>query len=227
MTGFRSRITGMLRDGSRIGWGYLARVRVTEPWAARVRGAVTRSVSRGPGLRLGPGVRFEKDRRSAIEFGADCQVQAGVLMHSAGEGRRGAGSTISIGSGSIIKAGAEVLAHSGRITLGRRSALGRDSYIICRESTVAIGNCVRIARNVSMITGQHNFSRLDIPIMEQGRIQKPIQIEDDVWIGMSAIVLAGVTIETGSVVAAGAVVTRDVPARAVVAGVPARIVRMR
>ncbi|THC40186.1 sugar O-acetyltransferase [Streptomyces sp. A1499] len=87
---------------------------------------------------------------------------------------------------------------------------------------IRIGNGVMIAPKVSLITGGH-----PLPLAERREYLSfaPIIIEDDVWIGTAAVITQGVTIGAGSVVAAGAVVTRDVPAGTVVAGVPARVIK--
>ncbi|MGY1439036.1 DapH/DapD/GlmU-related protein [Streptomyces reniochalinae] len=87
---------------------------------------------------------------------------------------------------------------------------------------IRIGNGVMIAPKVSLITGGH-----PLPLAERREYLSfaPIALEDDVWIGTAAVVTQGVTIGAGAVVAAGAVVTRDVPAGTVVAGVPARVLK--
>ncbi|KNB50653.1 sugar O-acetyltransferase [Streptomyces caatingaensis] len=87
---------------------------------------------------------------------------------------------------------------------------------------ISIGNGVMIAPKVSLITGGH-----PLPLAERREYLSfaPITIEDDVWIGTAAVIMQGVTIGAGAVVAAGAVVTRDVPAGTVVAGVPARVIK--
>lgn len=87
---------------------------------------------------------------------------------------------------------------------------------------IRIGDGVMIAPKVSIITGGH-----PLPLAERRAYLSfaPIVIEDDVWIGTSAVILQGVTIGAGAVVAAGAVVSRDVPARTLVAGAPARVVK--
>jgi acetyltransferase-like isoleucine patch superfamily enzyme len=92
---------------------------------------------------------------------------------------------------------------------------------------VRIGNDVRIAHRVSIMSEDHRFERVDVPIRLQGKVGRPVVIGDDVWIGCGAIILKGVTVGRGAIVAAGAVVTRDVPEYAVVAGSPARVIRQR
>jgi acetyltransferase-like isoleucine patch superfamily enzyme len=80
---------------------------------------------------------------------------------------------------------------------------------------------------VQLVCGNHTFARRDLPIRAQPTEERPIVIEDDVWLGASAIVLSGVTVGQGSVVAAGAVVTHSLPPYSVARGVPAQIVGMR
>ena len=88
---------------------------------------------------------------------------------------------------------------------------------------VWMGRKVMISPHVMMAAGNHRFDRVDIPMMDQGNTFKGgIRIEDDVWIGAHSVILDGVTIGKGSVVAAGSVVTRDVAPYSIMAGVPAR-----
>jgi maltose O-acetyltransferase len=94
---------------------------------------------------------------------------------------------------------------------------------------VTIGNFVMIAPNVNILWGRvHQHHRTDVPMVLQGEEYKgKVIIEDDVWIGINAIVAAGVQIGRGAVIAAGAVVTKDVAPYSIVGGVPARFIRSR
>jgi len=77
-------------------------------------------------------------------------------------------------------------------------------------------------------TSNHRFDRTDIPMIDQGNTEpKAVVIEDDVWIAARAIILPGVRIGKGAVIAAGAVVTKDVPPYTVVGGIPARKIKSR
>ena len=79
-----------------------------------------------------------------------------------------------------------------------------------------------------IITVNHNTERIDIPMREQGSLPpQKVTICDDVWIGARVIILPGVTIGKGSIIAAGAVVTKNVPEYAVVGGVPAKVIKYR
>lgn len=111
------------------------------------------------------------------------------------------------------------------IAIGDSSGLGVDCWI---RGDVIIGRNVMMGPFVVMYARYHEHARTDIPIQAQGMGQSdPIEVEDGVWICARAIILKGVRIGAHSIVAAGAVVTRDVPPYAVVAGCPARVVRYR
>jgi maltose O-acetyltransferase len=115
---------------------------------------------------------------------------------------------------------------SGRgIRLGERSDLGMDSLII---GPLVVGRDVMMGPRCILLASSHAFASVDVPMNAQGFVEdRPIVIEDDVWVGAGAIILPGVRIGTGSVVGAGSVVTKDVPPWTVVAGNPARAVRSR
>ncbi len=111
------------------------------------------------------------------------------------------------------------------LKIGIDSAIGINAEI---GEGVTIGNYVMMGPNCCIMTVTHNIERTDIPMVKQGTSEiKPVVIEDDVWIGRNVTILPGITISRGSVIGTGAVVTRDVPAYAVVGGVPAKIIRYR
>jgi maltose O-acetyltransferase len=82
--------------------------------------------------------------------------------------------------------------------------------------------------DVVIMTNTHAFERLDIPINQQGNLPlKPVVIGDDVWIGTRVVILPGINVGDKAVIGANSVVTKDVPSGAIVAGSPARNIRMR
>ena len=114
---------------------------------------------------------------------------------------------------------------SAKVSLGDHSGIGINARI---NGACAIGSHVMMGTDVVVITKNHAFNRLDIPMMEQGfEEERPVNIGNDVWIGDRVIILPGVTVGDGSILAAGAVVTKDVPPYAVVGGVPAQVIKMR
>lgn len=137
------------------------------------------------------------------------------------------GGPIEIGSNSVIRAGAMLLPAGGIITIGERTSINQ--YVVINgDGGVKIGNDVMIAAFCALFSSNHRFDRLDIPMMQQGMVSKGgIVIEDDVWIGAHCVILDGVTIGNGSVIAAGAVVTRNVEPFSIIAGVPANVIARR
>lgn len=123
-----------------------------------------------------------------------------------------------------IEAGA--LFGSGRmISLGDRSGIGVDADI---HGPVTIGDDVMMGPRCTILTRNHRIDDLTRPMSAQGFGEyEPVVIEDDVWIGANVTIMPGVTVGTGSVLAAGAVVVRDVPPYAIVGGVPAVVLRDR
>lgn len=115
-----------------------------------------------------------------------------------------------------------------KLKIGNNVSFGENCSLYC-GSGVVIGNDVLIASYVSIISADHEFSDSMKTIESQGeRIEKkPIVIGDDVWIGTKSIILKRVRIGKGAIVGAGAVVTKDVPEYAVVAGNPAKIIKFR
>ena len=112
------------------------------------------------------------------------------------------------------------------LTMGDNSNIGPYNYIGC-SGKITIGNNVMLAPRVSIYAENHVFDHPELLIRDQGVEKKEVIIEDDCWIAANSIILAGVTIGQGSVVAAGSVVTENVPAYSVVAGVPAKFIKSR
>lgn len=116
-------------------------------------------------------------------------------------------------------------AFSSAVELGDNSGIGIRAQI---NGKVIIGKDVMMGPDVCIYAINHEIQRVDIPMNLQGVApEKPVIIEDDVWIGARAILLPGVHIGTGAVIGAGAVVTKDVPDYAVVGGNPVRILKLR
>lgn len=92
---------------------------------------------------------------------------------------------------------------------------------------IEIGDMVLIGAGTSIYAHEHKFDDLSKPIWSQGLIEKPIKIKDNVFIGCDVIIVGGVTIESGAVIGAGSVVTKDIPENSIVAGVPAKVIGYR
>lgn len=112
------------------------------------------------------------------------------------------------------------------ISFGRRVAVNSGAQLNGRGG-LTIGSDVLIGPNVMIVTAGHDFRRTDIPIILQDHVAGPVTIEDNVWIGANAVILPGVTLARGTIVGAGAVVTKSTEPFSTVAGVPAHQIASR
>ena len=128
----------------------------------------------------------------------------------------------SLGRKSVVESFSCINNAVGDVVIGDHTRIGLHNTII---GPVTIGSHVNLAQNITVTALNHNFDDATRRIDQQGVSTLPVTIADDVWIGAGAVVLPGVTIGRHSVVAAGAVVTRDVPDGCVVGGVPAKIIK--
>ena len=127
-----------------------------------------------------------------------------------------------LGRKSVIESYSCINNAVGDVTIGDHTRIGIHCTVI---GPVCIGNNVNLAQGITVTALNHNFEDPTRKIDEQGISTKPVVIGDDVWIGANAVILPGVTIGTHSIVAAGAVVTKDVPDYSLVAGVPAKVIK--
>lgn len=133
---------------------------------------------------------------------------------------------VTLGDGVNIAHHVMLAASGGSIEVGEHSTLN-PFVTIHGHGGVRIGDRVSIAPKVSIVAYNKRFDDPTAPIKAQGFTALGIRIDDDVWIGTNAVILDGVHVGAGAVVAAGAVVTRDVEAGMIVAGVPAVPLRRR
>lgn len=174
--------------------------------AVRVE-AAWEGVTVGPGCRFYGVTRFHRVGRSRIAIGEGCVFRSAAWSNPVGVDRPcmvsavGSGARVEIGSGS-----------------------GFSGTVICAAEEIIIGDNVLCGSNVTIVDA--DWHGLD-PAARRGNVgaTAPVRIEDDVFIGLGAVVLKGVTIGRGSVIGAGSVVTRSIPERSVAAGNPARVIR--
>lgn len=115
---------------------------------------------------------------------------------------------------------------TGKLSLGKNSYISSFS-VIGVNNYIEIGDNVMIADGVTIRDTDHNYLDTKIDMINQGFSTSPVIIKDNVWIGFGAVITKGVTINSGAIVGANAVVTKDVPENAIVAGVPAKIIKYR
>ena len=135
-------------------------------------------------------------------------------------------SEIRIGDDVHISRDTVILAGVGKTIINERVSIGAGSFIY-GSSGVEIGKDSLLADNVRVMAGSHRYKDASKLIRLQGAEAKKTTIGQDVWLGSSVIVLAGVTVGDGAVVGAGAVVTKDLPSYSIATGVPAKVVGKR
>ena len=127
-----------------------------------------------------------------------------------------------LGDYSVVESFACINNAVGDVIIGNHTRIGLHNTII---GPVTIGSHVNLAQGITITALNHNFDDLEKRIDQQGISTKEVVLEDDIWVGANAVILPGVTIGKHAVVAAGAIVTKDVPPHSLVAGVPAKVIR--
>jgi acetyltransferase-like isoleucine patch superfamily enzyme len=147
-------------------------------------------------------------------LGRGLQIQIGK------RGRLRFGRLVWIGDGTKIRC------HEGEVIIGDKTVLGQECTISAYQH-VRIGDQCVIADRAMFIDFDHGIVEVERTIREQGIYKRDVNVGSNVWIGYGACVLRGVQVGDNAVIGTNAVVTSDVPANAVVAGIPAKVIRMR
>lgn len=175
----------------------------------------------GSGLILGRNVVLRHPAK--IQLHDNVTIDDNCLL----DGRGDANTGLTLEQGVLINRNCMLQAKNGPIRIGKRSSFGSNSVIVSMAG-VDIGEAVLAAGNVYISAGAYRMDDLSKPIMDQAAYSNgPIVIGDNVWLGTGAVILDGVRIGKNAVVGAGAVVNKDVPENAIVAGVPAKLIKMR
>jgi acetyltransferase-like isoleucine patch superfamily enzyme len=158
--------------------------------------------------------------RRRLQTDGLCFVCPGVKLEI------GAHATLRIGRWAWIGHGSKIRVHEGEVEIGAKTVIGQECTISAFQH-VSIGRECILADRVMLIDFDHGVTEVERPIRLQGIYKRNVEIGHNVWIGYGACVLRGVSVGNNSVIGTSAVVTRDVPDDAVVAGVPARVIRIR
>ncbi|MEA2472696.1 MAG: hypothetical protein QOE06_611 [Thermoleophilaceae bacterium] len=159
---------------------------------------------------------------------------AGRRLRTDGIAFIGPGVTLQIGPQARVELGrwswlghdTKLRCHEGVISIGAKTVLGQECTISAYQH-VSIGRECVIADRVMLIDFDHGVVEVDRPIRLQGIYKRDVRVGNNVWIGYGACILRGVTVGDNAIIGTNAVVTNDVPANAIVGGVPARLIRMR
>ena len=134
---------------------------------------------------------------------------------------------LNLGEMNTIYPGATIRIDQGWMETGREVSFGSGCHIYEPRAGLTIGDNSMIGGGVLICGVNHGYAIRDLPMRQQAVKAAPIVIGQDVWVGMGAIILPGVTLGDGSIIGAGAVVTTDVPSGVVVSGVPAKLAKHR
>ena len=158
--------------------------------------------------------------RGRLQTDGLCFVGPGVTL----EIKKGA--VLRLGRWSWIGHGSKIRAHEGEVEIGAKTVLGQDCTISAFQH-VSIGRECILADRVMLIDFDHGMVEVERPVRLQGIYMRDVNVGHNCWIGYGACLLRGVTVGDNAVLGTSAVVTRDIPANAVAAGVPAKVLRMR
>ena len=168
-------------------------------------------------LRLG---LLKLRHRGRLRTDGLCFICPGVQLEI---GRHAA---LHIGRWAWIGHGTKLRVHEGEVRIGAKTVMGQECTISAFQH-VSIGRECIVADRVMLIDFDHGMVEVERPIRLQGIYKRDVRVGHNVWIGYGACILRGATVGDNSVIGTSAVVTGEVPANAVVGGIPARVIRMR
>ena len=133
---------------------------------------------------------------------------------------------ITIGEGVFVGRNTILSCKNGEIVIDDHANLGFNCEVFS-ASRVRVGKSVLIAAYTYLVGGDHLYDRIDIPVLEQGRTARGIDVDDNVWLGTHVVITDGSHVGRDAIIGAGAVVVGEIPAFAIATGIPARVVRDR
>lgn len=212
-------------------WLQLLKHELIGAWLSGTPGALGLALRRmlWPRLFRSVGNRVVWGRHIALRHPGKMDIGDAVVIddHCQLDAQGCAEGEFSIGAGTLISRGCIVSGKDGALTIGPRVNIGA-GCVLYASTELRIGADTMLAAMCYVGGGRYaTRGRTDIPIASQPVPRKGVVIEDDCWLGAGAIVIDGVHIGRGSVIAAGAVITADVAPYSVVAGVPGRLVATR
>lgn len=164
--------------------------------------------------------------KNHIECGSGLTLEDGCYINALCKNGVHIGNNFSLGRNSIIECTGVIRELGDGLEIGNDVGIAANAFISVRGK-VKIGNSTIFGPGVKLFSENHVFKDKDTPIYLQGATRQGIEIGEDCWLGADAIILDGVTIGNGCVIAAGAVVNKDVPDYSIAGGVPAKIIGTR
>ncbi|MEM9324883.1 MAG: acyltransferase [Bacteroidota bacterium] len=165
--------------------------------------------------------------KSYVSVGRNFNLDDGCEVNGLSRNGLVFGDNVTIGKWALVRPTNQYGGTVGEgLRVGNDSNIGPYCYRGC-SGQIDIGSNVMMSPRVSIYAENHNFGETDRPMKNQGVTRQFVKIEDDCWIAANSVILAGVTVGEGSIVAAGSVVTKDVPPFSIVAGNPATVIKKR
>jgi len=191
-----------------------------------LRGLVIRPFLKGKKgiIFLGKHVKFRAKYK--ISLGSSVIIGDYVEINALSKEGVKIGNNVSILKNTIIECTGVIRSLGEGIEIGNNVGIAQNCFIQVRGK-VKINDNVIMGPNVSIFSENHNYNNPELPVSVQGETRKGVTIEDGVWIGTRAVILDGVTVGKNSIIAAGSVVTHDVPPYSIVGGVPAKKIKDR
>lgn len=180
----------------------------------RILGSVGRNVV------FGVNVTLRHPHKIAI--GDNVVIDDGCCLDAKGSDNKG----IAIGNGVFVGRNTILSCKNGDIEVDDRANLGFNCEIFS-ASRVRVGKSVLMAAYTYLVGGDHLYDRVDIPVLEQGRTARGIEVDDNVWLGTHVVVTDGSRVGHDAIIGAGAVVVGEIPEFSIATGIPAKIVRDR
>src|SRR5918992_3161096 len=174
----------------------------------------------GRNVVFGVGVTLRHPHK--IHIGDNVVIDDQCCLDAKGTDNKG----ITIGTGVFIGRNTILSCKNGDIVIDDRANIGFNCEIFS-ASRVRVGKSILMAAYTYLVGGDHLYDRIDIPVLEQGRTARGIEVADHVWLGAHVVVTDGSRVGRDAIIGAGAVVVGDVPEFSVAAGIPAKVVRDR
>jgi acetyltransferase-like isoleucine patch superfamily enzyme len=214
----------------RPGWGALLGfelVTLVSSWVPGALGLLLRSklyplILGSVGRNVVFGVNITIRHPHKIQIGDNVVIDDQCCLDAKGTDNRG----ILIGDGVFIGRNTILSCKNGDIVIEDKANLGFNCEIFS-ASRVRIGKSILMAAYTYLVGGDHLYDRVDIPVLEQGRTARGIDVDDNVWLGTHVVVTDGSTIGRDAIIGAGAVVVGEIPEFAIATGIPAKVIRDR
>jgi acetyltransferase-like isoleucine patch superfamily enzyme len=202
-------------------------VMLVSSWVPGALGLFLRSklypfVLGGVGRNVVFGVNVTIRHPHKIRIGDNVVIDDQCCLDAKGTDNRG----ISIGEGVFVGRNTILSCKNGDIVIDDRANIGFNCEIFS-ASRVRVGKSILMAAYTYLVGGDHLYDRVDIPVLEQGRTARGIEVDDHVWLGTHVVVTDGSRIGRDAIVGAGAVVVGEIPDFAIATGIPAKVIRDR